>query len=750
MTIKRYEADKDNTLINALRENLTSRGHQANLGASDILEIFSIHAQASTSSLEQARVIAQFPVSSISSDRSSGVLPASGSVKFKFKMYNTPHGQTTPEDFVISVHPLVRAWNEGDGLDMESYLNTEASNWMSASASTPWHTTGSDFMTSQWVSNSANVPVHYTQSMTLGTEDVDINVTSWTEEWLRTEAGNAVPATASIDFTSNPSVNQTLQVYSHEGQRFKYTFINTTTYSVGNDVFLQLSASRDDTVAAINKRITEDFGGKITTNLAANSLGLTQSLGGINGNTIISSSMPDGVATIAQFEGGLGLPNYGVVVKLSGSFEDGSLSRSYYTKKFYARSSHEFFLKPKIEAQWDDSIKDDRSYIVKSSSLSPGADNLNNIYLYNRRRGSLVDIPNTGSYLVVRLHSPVANTAAQATLRTDSGVLGTSTLILTNADETTHTITAASLGGGAPSTATQINTDLVGNANDFATQLKVSLDAAATAGSINMTVSAVTNDSSGQARVITLTQTTKGSSGATSISGTMISGNKLIVNNTTSGGSHGTQSFLVDGDASAQTLTEAGGVHADALTYITASRHSAGVYKAQFAYEGTHTSLYDSWLKSASGTTTELHTGSAFSVNVEKSNSSYEIPDYLLNITNLKDSYLQTEKTTLRVYTRDKNWQPNIYTKASQTAPVNTIRDLYYKIVRVSDNYKVIPYSTGSTPSYTSLSYDVSGSFFDLDMSLLEPNNAYEISFVSKDGSNYIEQQEKFKFRVDP
>jgi hypothetical protein len=132
------------------------------------------------------------------------------------------------------------------------------------------------------------------------------------------------------------------------------------------------------------------------------------------------------------------------------------------------------------------------------------------------------------------------------------------------------------------------------------------------------------------------------------------------------------------------------------------------------------------------------------------SDSHYEIPNYKVSITNLKDSYLQSEKTTLRVYTRNKNWQPTIYTVAKNAAPVNTIRDLYYKIVKVSDNYEVISYSTGSTPSYSSVSYDVSGSFFDLDMTLLEENNAYEISFVFKDGSNYIEQQEKFRFRVDP
>tara|TARA_R110001599_G_scaffold179146_1_gene371669 strand:+ start:223 stop:459 length:237 start_codon:yes stop_codon:yes gene_type:complete len=77
------------------------------------------------------------------------------------------------------------------------------------------------------------------------------------------------------------------------------------------------------------------------------------------------------------------------------------------------------------------------------------------------------------------------------------------------------------------------------------------------------------------------------------------------------------------------------------------------------------------------------------------------------------------------------------------------MRDAYYKISRVSDDMTVIPYSTGSTPSYSSVSYDISGSFFDLDMSILEPNYLYEISFLYKDGLDHTEQKEKFKFRVD-
>jgi hypothetical protein len=35
-------------------------------------------------------------------------------------------------------------------------------------------------------------------------------------------------------------------------------------------------------------------------------------------------------------------------------------------------------------------------------------------------------------------------------------------------------------------------------------------------------------------------------------------------------------------------------------------------------------------------------------------------------------------------------------------------------------------------------------------MSNLEPNYLYEISFLRKNENDYIEQKEKFKFRVNP
>ena len=199
-------------------------------------------------------------------------------------------------------------------------------------------------------------------------------------------------------------------------------------------------------------------------------------------------------------------------------------------------------------------------------------------------------------------------------------------------------------------------------------------------------------------------------------------------------------------------LPEVGGVAAtgEDQQFITASKVETGVYRAQFAYNGTANYLYDVWHRSSPTSREVLTTGSGFYVYDDGIESSYTVPSYVINITNLKSSYSPKELATLRVYTRDKNWSPNIYTVAKNQAPVSNIKDLYYKIAKVSNNFVVISYSTGSNPSYSSLSYDKDGSFFDLDMSILEPNNAYEISFMYKDGSKYREQREKFRFRVDP
>ena len=55
MAIKRFVANKDTTITNAFKQNLTTRATSSNMGSSDIMEVFTIYAQASTSSQEYSR-----------------------------------------------------------------------------------------------------------------------------------------------------------------------------------------------------------------------------------------------------------------------------------------------------------------------------------------------------------------------------------------------------------------------------------------------------------------------------------------------------------------------------------------------------------------------------------------------------------------------------------------------------------------------------------------------------------------------
>jgi hypothetical protein len=138
MGIKRYYAKKDNTITNAFMENLTTRGTGSNMGASDILEVFSIYGQASSTSGEKSRAILKFDctasTNSISSDRTAGTIPASGSVSFYLRMFNAPHGQTLPKSYTMDISAVSGSWNEGTGLDMEAYKDKGSSNWVNATS----------------------------------------------------------------------------------------------------------------------------------------------------------------------------------------------------------------------------------------------------------------------------------------------------------------------------------------------------------------------------------------------------------------------------------------------------------------------------------------------------------------------------------------------------------------------------------------------------------------------------------------
>lgn len=274
MGIRRYIASKDSTITNAFKENLTTRATESNMGASDSLEVFSIYDQAGNNESELSRILVQFPINEIKKDREDAQLPESGSVNFVLKMSNAVHPNTLPKDFDIVVNPVTKHWEEGVGLDMETYKDVGEVNWLSASALEGWNTEGGDIQEE----------IEYSQYFKDGTEDLDIDITDLVESWIK---------------------------------------------------------------------------GDITNN--------------------------------------------GLLVSLSSSIEQST--RSYYTKKFFARGSEFFYKKPWIEARYDTTIKDDRGRFYLYNPFAPTEMSYNNLYIYNTFKGSLVDLPQVGQNdIYVRLY----------------------------------------------------------------------------------------------------------------------------------------------------------------------------------------------------------------------------------------------------------------------------------------------------------------------------------------------------------
>tara|TARA_Y100000310_G_C20667233_1_gene808253 strand:- start:1168 stop:2628 length:1461 start_codon:yes stop_codon:yes gene_type:complete len=202
-------------------------------------------------------------------------------------------------------------------------------------------------------------------------------------------------------------------------------------------------------------------------------------------------------------------------------------------------------------------------------------------------------------------------------------------------------------------------------------------------------------------------------------------------------------------------------------TFATGGWVETGIYTASVVITGALTSsndfYYDVWSSGQSEDNTPkvtFFTGSGIVPKTFDQANFNPNSKYVSTITNLRSSYRNEETARFRLSVREKDWSPNIYTVASNEVENLTIEDAYYTIYRASDNMKVVAYgtgsatnaapqATGSAQSYTRTSFDVSGNYFDLDMSLLQPDYTYGFKFVYYDNGYYHEQPETFKFRVE-
>jgi hypothetical protein len=176
--LRRYTASADTTIVSAYELNMSTRGTGSNAGQADILETFSIYGRQSTSSQELSRILVKFPIDQISTDRTAGKVPASGSVSFYLKMFNAPHSKTVPKNYKLIVKPVSSSWEEGDGLDLEAYKDVTydetGANWIRSAGSTSWTKVGGDYL---------GTPI-YSQSFDSGTENLEIDISELVENWI--------------------------------------------------------------------------------------------------------------------------------------------------------------------------------------------------------------------------------------------------------------------------------------------------------------------------------------------------------------------------------------------------------------------------------------------------------------------------------------------------------------------------------------------------------------------------------------
>ena len=183
-----------------------------------------------------------------------------------------------------------------------------------------------------------------------------------------------------------------------------------------------------------------------------------------------------------------------------------------------------------------------------------------------------------------------------------------------------------------------------------------------------------------------------------------------------------------------------------------------GIYTCSFASNLTGAtagevlttgSYYDMW-STGSGASSITYNVGTFDPSTLQAKELLYNTQYMTSITNLHSSYIQGQKPRLRVFARQKDWSPNIYTVATRDIIPEIIDTSYYRVFRTADNFDVIPFGTGSAlKDYSKLSYDVSGNYFELDTSLLETGYTYGIQFSYYLNGDYQNQKEIFKFRID-
>ena len=443
MGIKRYHATKDASITNALERGLSTRATNSNMGASDILEVFSLQNQALLN--ESAKATARFTVTGVPSDGQKFTLidTAGNSVQFEVET-----GASTVDGSV-----------DADG-DIIVGISGHSSNTSTVAAR---------------IAAAINAVTGYNQSADAGsTTNYTLNITAYRSDNVVILVQDTAGLAGNTTVTSNLSnvdkksfTGGSTSTNSAETQRILIQFpIDTITTDRTNkkipavgkvSFYLRMFNAKHGqmlprnvtlSARALSKKWEEGHGLDMdgykdkgqpytsgSTWITASQDTKWSNIGGdFHASPEYTQGFTDGVedleidiTTLVEQWADSTKTNYGLLVQVTSSqepfYEDSKAgvhiqnitgsNKSYYTKKFHSRTSEFFFKRPVIEARWENQIKDDRGQTYFSSSMLPGYDNLNTLYLYNYVKGQLKNVPEvkTGRIYVMLFSGSSDNTS---------------------------------------------------------------------------------------------------------------------------------------------------------------------------------------------------------------------------------------------------------------------------------------------------------------------------------------------------
>ena len=186
---KVLKADRDAYVTDKVISGI--RKQAANLGSASSLDLFKLYGFTESGSLpniELSRLLIHFDLDPIRSLISSGKIDINNpTFSCKLQLFDVDGGQTVPENFHLTIHPLSRSFDEGLGRDIVTFGDVDTCNFLSGSRTQgPWILSGAnsgglpgtvDYLTA-FISNGVTSSLEVTQLFSDGTEDLNVDVTT--------------------------------------------------------------------------------------------------------------------------------------------------------------------------------------------------------------------------------------------------------------------------------------------------------------------------------------------------------------------------------------------------------------------------------------------------------------------------------------------------------------------------------------------------------------------------------------------